>query len=117
MSYCLVCTVAWDVDQSQALQQLPCFALFAFTSTFANAGQTSCIGTLAANAVQGSCMGTLALCAPMTGLKGVHVMQVHGKYVAHNQVVRPAKQAQDDAVAKRLWDVSCNLTHLKPAYL
>ena len=44
-------------------------------------------------------------------------MQVHGKYVAHNQVVRPAKQAQDDAVAKRLWDVSCDLTDLKPAYL
>ena len=91
--------------------------MFAVATTFANAVQISCIGTLAASAVQTSCIGTLALCAAMTGLKGTHVMQVHGKYVAHNQVVRPAKQAQDDAVAKRLWDVSCNLTNLKPAYL
>ena len=41
-----------------------------------------------------------------------HVVQVHGGYVAHNQVVKPAKQAQDDGVARRLWDVSCKLTHL-----
>ena len=47
----------------------------------------------------------------------IHFAQVHGAYVAHNQVVKPAKQAQDDAVARRLWDVSCELTHLKPAWL
>ena len=50
---------------------------------------------------------------PMTGT-GMHFAQVHGKYVAHNQVVKPAKPAQDDAAARRLWDVSCELTHLKP---
>lgn len=50
-------------------------------------------------------------------IKGMHVVQVHGGYVAHNQVVQPAKQAQDDAVARRLWDISCKLTHLTPASL
>lgn len=42
---------------------------------------------------------------------------VHGRYVAGSKVVKPAKTAQDDAVARRLWDVSCELTHLVPAYL
>ena len=47
----------------------------------------------------------------------MHIAQVHGRYVAHNQVVKPAKPAQDDAVARRLWDVSCHLTRLKAACL
>lgn len=58
-----------------------------------------------------------ALGAPMIGIKGMHVVQVHGGYVAHNQVMKPAKQAQDDDVATRLWDVSCKLTHLTPVSL
>lgn len=41
---------------------------------------------------------------------------VHGRYVANSKVVKPAKTAQDDAVARRLWDVSCELTHLVPVY-
>lgn len=52
------------------------------------------------------------LTMPMTG-NGMHFAQVHGRYVAHNQVVTPAKQAQDNTTARRLWDVSCELTHLK----
>ena len=60
---------------------------------------------------------SLALCVLMMGMKGMHIVQVHGGYVAHNQVVKPAKQAQDDGVARRLWDVSCNLTQLTPVSL
>lgn len=55
---------------------------------------------------------SLALCVSMTGIKGMHIVQVHSGYVAHNKVMKPAKQAQDDDVARRLWDVSCKLTQL-----
>ena len=44
----------------------------------------------------------------------MHHLQVHGRCVANNRVVKPTKAAQDDAVAKRLWDVSCDLTYLVP---
>lgn len=60
---------------------------------------------------------SLAGCVVMISTKGMHIVQVHGVYMAHNQVVKPAKQAQDEAVARRLWDVSCKLTHLTPVSL
>ena len=43
-----------------------------------------------------------------------HVTQVHGKYIARNKITTPARHAQDDAVARRLWDASCQLTGAKP---
>lgn len=52
----------------------------------------------------------------MQGLKPnfSHVSQVHGKYIARNKITTPARHAQDDAVARRLWDTSCQLTGAEP---
>lgn len=40
--------------------------------------------------------------------------KVHGRYIARNRVTVPARHAQDGATARRLWDVSCQLTGIKP---
>ena len=37
-------------------------------------------------------------------------VQVHGKYIVRSRAVKPDKAALDDATARRLWDVSCDLT-------
>ena len=61
------------------------------------------------------CYKVSQLNMPMIGTS-MHFAQVHGRYVSHNQVVKPAKRALDNTMARRLWDVSCELTHLKPNY-
>ena len=50
-------------------------------------------------------------------MTSLHGMQVHGKYWAHNRAAKPARQAQDDAVSRRLWEVSCKLTDFTPVAL
>lgn len=40
--------------------------------------------------------------------------KVHGRYIARNKVTAPARHAQDSVTARRLWDVSCQLTGIKP---
>lgn len=40
--------------------------------------------------------------------------KVHGKYIAHSKVVQTAQHARDDSTARRLWDVSCQLTNISP---
>lgn len=45
------------------------------------------------------------------------VSQVHGRYIARNRVTVPARHAQDGVTARRLWDVSCQLTGIKPDVL
>ncbi|KAL0040749.1 hypothetical protein WJX79_004106 [Trebouxia sp. C0005] len=43
--------------------------------------------------------------------------KVHGRYIARNKVTVPAKYAQDGVTARRLWDVSCQLTGVEPDVL
>ncbi|DBA74163.1 hypothetical protein WJX77_006313 [Trebouxia sp. C0004] len=43
--------------------------------------------------------------------------EVHGRYIARNKVTVPAKHAQDGVTARRLWDVSCQLTGITPDVL
>lgn len=60
-----------------------------------------------------NCLCSYALCPHDRPVEHAS-LQVHGRYVANNKVTKPAKAAQDDAVARRLWDVSCELTHVVP---
>lgn len=43
------------------------------------------------------------------------VQGMTGGYYEKDRIVEPSKLAQDDTLAKRLWDVSASMTKLAPA--